>query len=357
MKLALRCFAVALLLAAPLPAQATVPPCDPSSILLAAKPIKGVGEKTITAACPAFAAVIQSWYTTHASIIAAQAWTPAQLVAVITSGAIPVAPAPIPVPTPPAPIARPPAPIAKLDSASGFTTPNILSNASFESGWDGFTDWSGGKPPTGVTRDTTHASDGSWSVLRTWTPNPNGDDGAQFVSMMKGHVDHVWVRFYFRLTNHLTTVMKFARFYDDTFGGNFGGFGLGQGGRIFTFGFNQENSAIATWIGLQESQVIDGNWHSLEVDYWRNGDPSGFPSAAFWFDGKPQGMPDGHDVEYWGAGNKSYWQGGRLYAGERKSSVQMFMMEWLATLNAGNTTSGQINLDRVAISTVGRIGP
>jgi hypothetical protein len=31
-------------------------------------------------------------------------------------------------------------------------------------------------------------------------------------------------------------------------------------------------------------------------------------------------------------------------------------MEWLATLNAGNTTTGQINLDRISISTLGRIG-
>jgi hypothetical protein len=32
-------------------------------------------------------------------------------------------------------------------------------------------------------------------------------------------------------------------------------------------------------------------------------------------------------------------------------------MEWVGTINGGNTTTGQINLDRIAISTVGRIGP
>jgi hypothetical protein len=31
-------------------------------------------------------------------------------------------------------------------------------------------------------------------------------------------------------------------------------------------------------------------------------------------------------------------------------------MEWLATLNAGNTTTGQVNLDKVSIGTLGRIG-
>jgi hypothetical protein len=32
-------------------------------------------------------------------------------------------------------------------------------------------------------------------------------------------------------------------------------------------------------------------------------------------------------------------------------------IEMLATLNAGNTTTGQINMDRVAFSNAGRIGP
>jgi len=35
----------------------------------------------------------------------------------------------------------------------------------------------------------------------------------------------------------------------------------------------------------------------------------------------------------------------------------MTVMEWIATLNGGNTTTGQVNLDRISISTVGRIGP
>jgi hypothetical protein len=32
-------------------------------------------------------------------------------------------------------------------------------------------------------------------------------------------------------------------------------------------------------------------------------------------------------------------------------------MEWIGTINAGNTTSGQVNLDRISISTLGRIAP
>ena len=112
-----------------------------------------------------------------------------------------------------------------------------------------------------------------------------------------------------------------------------------------------------TKIGLSEAQVIDGNWHTIEVDYWRNGDPSGQPSVGFWFDGAAIGFPDGTtNIQYAGAGNSSYWKGGRLYAGTRSSSVQLGYQEWLATLNAGNTTSGQVNIDRVSYSTAGRIG-
>jgi hypothetical protein len=110
--------------------------------------------------------------------------------------------------------------------------------------------------------------------------------------------------------------------------------------------------------------VIDGNWHSVEVEFWRNGDPSGWPSAAFWFDGQPQYLPDGTYVKYSCAQpappatcSKAYWQGGRLYSGARAASGSLGVMEWLATLNAGNTTTGQINLDNISISTLGRIGP
>ena len=99
--------------------------------------------------------------------------------------------------------------------------------------------------------------------------------------------------------------------------------------------------------------MIDGKWHSIQVDYWRNGDPSGQPSVAFWFDGaKLQGAP----IEYAGSGNNSVWKSGRLYAGERAKTNQLGYMEWLATLNAGNTTTGQINIDRVSYSTTGPIG-
>jgi len=170
------------------------------------------------------------------------------------------------------------------------------------------------------------------------------------------------VRFYFRLTAPITSIMKFARFYNGGFTNNLGGFFIQSGNTTIGWGWDQEDASIVTPIGLTQAQVIDGNWHSIEVDYWRNGDPSGYPSVAFWFDNKPQSLPDGTKVEYdcsttSGTCNHSSWSGGRLYAGQRAFSGKMNVMEWLGTLNGGNTTTGEVNIDRVGISSLGRIGP
>jgi hypothetical protein len=244
-------------------------------------------------------------------------------------------------------------------TGGGFATPNILNNASFETGWDGFTSWTGITDPLYVPRDNTLAYDGSWSVVKTWTPNPV-DQGSQFLYHIggpgMGGVDRVWERFYFRLTAPVSTVMKFARFTQMDNTGNLGGFFIEQGTQIISWGWDLENAAILTSIGLTEAQVIDGNWHSLEVDYWRNGDPSGWPSVAFWFDGAPLSLPDGTPVHYQGSGNKAYWLSGRLQAGERGGSNPIGWQNFLGTLNGGNTTTGQVNIDRIAISSVGRIG-
>ena len=233
--------------------------------------------------------------------------------------------------------------------SGSFATPNIVDNASFEDGWDGFVNTSLQPPPTGVTRDCTMASDGSCSVKRSWVPS-SSDVGSQFLAKI-GSQDHVWVRFYFKLTSPVSTIMKFARFYDSSIATNFGGLFLKSGNNIFSFGTDQENSAVVTTIGLTQAQVIDGNWHSLEFEYWRNGDPSGYPSAAFWFDGNQVSMPDG------AVGMSMFWRGGRLYAGQRATSEKMSYMEWVGTLNGGNSTTGSVNLDKIAISSAGRIGP
>src|SRR5262245_14764814 len=67
------------------------------------------------------------------------------------------------------------------DSGDGggiaFAKPDILDNASFETGWDGFTNGAGGTP--NATRDNTLGYAGSYSMMTSWTPNPNSEGGKQ----------------------------------------------------------------------------------------------------------------------------------------------------------------------------------
>lgn len=243
--------------------------------------------------------------------------------------------------------------------AGDYATPDQVNNASFETGWDGFTDWSG-QTPSGdhLSRATDFAYAGAYSVRREWFANNLTDTGAQFSNVLyPNQFDRLWVRLYIRLTNQITTYWKFSRWYNQGFTNNLGGLYLAQGSDMFCWGGMPENGSILTTIGLTQAQLCDGRWHSLEYDYWRNGDPSGWPSAAFWFDNLPCALPDGTRVKYQGAGNSSYWAGGRLYAGVRANSYKLDTVEWLATLNANNQTSGQVNVDRMAISSLGRIGP
>ena len=250
-------------------------------------------------------------------------------------------------------------------SLATFFTPNLLNNASFETDWNGFLDYGSGPPSNGVIRSTAFAYAGIYSAEFAWTANNPTDGGCQ-MEYNFGAYDRIWLRFYFRVTNKITTTWKWARFGDQS-DLNFGGLwfekdgGGTSGNGMIDWGWDaSENSAIITTIGLTEAQVVDSAWHSIEYEYWRNGDPSGWPSAAFWFDGNPQYAElNGHStVKYYGAGNVSYWDAaGRLQAGERGSStLKPRFLRFMGTLNQDNTTSGQCNIDRVAISTLGRIG-
>jgi hypothetical protein len=264
-------------------------------------------------------------------------------------------------------------PMPTIVVSSAYTTPDILNNASFEptdgdgtatktGQWDGFTDWANSTPTAALDPTMAAPGGGTQSVKYAWTPNPGTDAGSHFIYHYAAQ-DRVWVRFYFRVTNHISSTWKWARIGDQSFK-NFGGLWLerdGTGTGIIGWGWDAEDGSIVTTIGLTEAQVIDGNWHSLEFDFWRNGDPSGWPSAAFWFDGRPQYAElNGHGkITYWGAGNNSYWDAaGRLQAGVRSSSSRKLGYQtFMSTLNAGNTTSGQCNIDLVSISSLGRIGP
>ena len=245
--------------------------------------------------------------------------------------------------------------------SAGFQAPNIINNYGFESGsWGPFNDGGAGSV-SGAVIATDFAYEGTHSAKYAFSPS-GGDSGANMYSGAPGSYDRLWVRVYMRLTNRVTTTWKFIRFYNPSIsGGGKGGVWIdgSTGNGIICVGWDEEDQAIITTIGLTQAQVIDGSWHSLEVDFQRNGGASGFPEAAFWWDGQPQ-YPElnGHStVNYYGSGNKSTWVNGRINAGERASSDKIAVIEWMGTLNGGNSASGQCNLDYVGVSSLGRIGP
>jgi len=248
-----------------------------------------------------------------------------------------------------------------VGAADTSLVPDVINNESFENGWGPFTN-GGSAAPVGATIATDYAFDGTHSARYAWTAGNGGDIGANMYSVSSGSYDRWWVRVYFRLTTHITSTWKFIRFYDRSISTNLGGLWIGSdnnGGGIIGVGWDREDEAIVTPIGLTEAQVVDGKWHELEVDFQRNGGASGYPEASFWFDGKPQYAEyNGHStVKYWGAGNNSTWVNGRINAGQRSSTAQLSVIEWMGTLNAGNQSTGQANLDRVAVSSRGLIGP
>jgi hypothetical protein len=250
--------------------------------------------------------------------------------------------------------------LALTGTPPSYATPDVLNNASFDTDWEGFTDINGpGHNPTGVTRATDQAYSGTTSVKGTWSGDNGGSIGSFWKYSMPSTYDRLWARLYFRLSSgwDITTINKFWLFREASGGNQFGGFELagpvsiqshGQGLSFTSFNENSSKGVLL----VPAANITTDTWHSLEVDNKRNGDT--LPNAAFWYDGVQITQPDGPDP---GEANL-IWSGGRLNFGPtRGHSGQIGMMQFLGTLNAGNTGSGSVWLDRIAISSVGRIGP
>jgi len=248
----------------------------------------------------------------------------------------------------------------------GFPTPDLLNNASFETGFDNFKNGSAG-PPTGVARDTAHAvsggadAPGQFSVTRL-LPVTSGTDlsASMFWPFYAGpgpwnmpvpatNLDRIWGRFYFYFDAAITGTLKFQIFEEAGFNTQFGGFYCAAG-RI-TWAFIQEwNSQIHPFANLS---TLVGGWHSLECDYWRNGDPSGFPSVGIWLDGNQITSGIGNPP------SPGSWVNGRLNAGQRGSTAKVGTYNLIGILNGtpNNTVAANVWIDRVSISSLGRIGP
>jgi hypothetical protein len=239
-------------------------------------------------------------------------------------------------------------------SATGsFATPDVVNNASFESGWENFHNGSF-NDPSACTRDNTRAFAGSISVLRALPVTDISiggalDYGFYAIGPQRAY-DRLWTRFYFYLDAAVDGTLKFHILFGSGYATHFGGVYLHNG----FLGFD----VIAEWnqysvphITMATLSSLIGAWHSVEVDYWRNGDPSGYPSLGLWLDGVP--------ITSGGLPGQGSWVNGRVNVGERATSDQISVARWLGVLNGApaNTVAGNVWVDRLAISSVGRIGP
>ena len=255
---------------------------------------------------------------------------------------------------------------------TGFTPGDILDDASFETGWDGFMDGGSGTP-TRLTRDATQRyGTGAWSVRKVMTAGDprdetssmhyafyyrNGQNG--YVSPRHG-VDRLYSRFWIRVDRTFNgTILKLQMFQVDGFD-KFAEFAFFQ--NYLVFGYVREwgggNIRIAPLSALN-----DGRWHSIESDVQFNGntDAGGdYISTAIWFDGVNVSMAAPRVVGGTGRVGLGRWVNGRINAGSRApANVGRRIGVWSGpnVLNARNPVAGNLWMDRISISTLGRVGP
>lgn len=242
--------------------------------------------------------------------------------------------------------------------AQQFPTPDIVNNATFETNFDSFVNGSF-TAPSGVTRDTTRAFHGTNAVRKVLVMTSGSDVGSAcyfpfyagqpFMPVLAQQHDRAWGRFYFYFDAAMNGILKFQIWEAASFSGQFGGFYC-EGGNIGWAFIQEWNSQIHRFVAI--SSLVNG-WHWLECDYWRNGDPSGFPSVGIWLDGNPVTSGINNPP------SPGVWTNGRLNAGQRGSSVKLGTFNILGVLNGtpNNTVAGNVWVDRVACSSLGRIGP
>jgi hypothetical protein len=107
------------------------------------------------------------------------------------------------------------------------------------------------------------------------------------------------------------------------------------------------------------AHITPDTWHCRELEYRRNLDA--LPNAAIRYDNVRTVRPDGHDPAANGDATQVVWNNGRIYwstpnNGPSNTSARLGGVDFLATRNGGNTDSGTLYLDRIAVSSLGRIG-
>lgn len=264
----------------------------------------------------------------------------------------------------------------EFTAAGSFLTPDIIHNESFETSFGLFHGFGGGPVSQSTRSNVVAGADGDWAVLRNLpitAPGSANDIGGgldvAFYHPVYGvadpgvSFDRLWTRFYFRIEVGQTIpgTLKFHQLFgDNSYGPQFSGMYIngGIGSKYLCSFFTPENDGSG---GIGRGQIaylpdLEGAWHWLEMDYWRNGDTSNggndYPSVGLWLDGTPiTSFLNGAPVA------PASWIGGRLNFGTRASSAQIGVAHWLGVLNGGNAVAGSIRVDRISVSSVGRIGP
>jgi hypothetical protein len=262
----------------------------------------------------------------------------------------------------------------QVQLVTGFAPADLLDNASFETGWSGFTDWSLSPVPSpvsglfAITRSQDVAYDGAWSAKSTFGPTTS-DKSIHFVYSFGDHLD-VYVRVYFYISgtvpdNH----HKWLRLRQAGLGGVDGGLYLASttGGVTWCDVSTVPNANVDLKLGIGIPTV--NTWHSIEVEYDRRNwnTPTG-PRVRFWYDGSIATGSGPSASAVWGDNNvgSAFWgddngkrnsMGPWLYVGAVAAAAHpSAILEIDGTYNGGNTASGAFYYDRIAISTH-RIGP
>ncbi len=232
---------------------------------------------------------------------------------------------------------------AALDAPTGdggpsFAAPDILDNASFETGWDGFMNGGGGDP-AGPARSTTVAYDGTYAAEFSFTSSTSDQSYQMFYDMGAGRTK-VYVRTWFYLTAIPNGPgWKFFRAQDDGYDATLGI--QTQDGQL-AFDYGDPSELDVAIIGSGFAPTLD-TWHSLEF-LW---DETVTPTVIrIWYDGVLQTGSVYYGTSFNYVGTDLQWTG---------PAFTPRHIDLNRVINPC-TNSGSIFFDRIAASTM-PIGP
>ena len=235
-------------------------------------------------------------------------------------------------------------------SAAGgaFATPDLLDNASFETGWDAFHNWSGGDPSSTsastIVRSTEQAFNGTTSA-KVAIPSSGSEQGVQF-NYTYGDRSSVFLRFYYYATNFPTSQLKWVRWQTAGFGEHPISLYTENSGQPAAISFESGTPFGNTnnfYNGMGNMSGFLNAWH-----YWEFEVDSSVARVRTWHDGVVQvPTPNGS------SGN--FVVGEYLHSGGGPM-VGVGMITVAPTSNAPTGNAFDIYFDRVALSTQ-RIGP